>query len=111
LPEDIKNCWIVDRGILCRGLLRGLGELKQFVIGRMRRNQVVYFAPEQSKTGGRQRIYGEKSRVDHLRTQFSNGLRRKEMTLRPILLGMSCECSRELERREDINAMMALRRP
>jgi len=82
LPEGIKNCWIVDRGILCRGLLRGLGELKQFVIGRMRRNQVVYFAPEQSKTGGRQRIYGEKSRVDQLRTQFPDRLRRQEMTLR-----------------------------
>lgn len=82
LPEGIRNCWIVDRGILCRGLLRGLGELKQFVIGRMRRNQVVYFAPEQSKTGGRQRIYGEKSRVDQLRTQFPDRLRRQEMTLR-----------------------------
>jgi Transposase DDE domain len=82
LPEGVENCWIVDRGILCRGLLRGLGELKQFVIGRMRRNQVVYFAPEQSKTGGRQRIYGEKSRVDELRRRFLGRLRQQEMTLR-----------------------------
>ncbi|MGH9856156.1 MAG: transposase, partial [Blastocatellia bacterium] len=82
LPEGLKNCWIVDRGILSRGLLRGLGELKQFVIGRMRRNQNVYFAPSQTKTGGRQRIYGEKCRVDELRQRFPERLRKQAMTLR-----------------------------
>ena len=82
LPEGIKNCWIVDRGILSRGVMRGLGELKQFVIGRLRCNQVVYFAPEQSKTGGRQRIYGEKCRSDQLRMQFPDRLRKQKMTLR-----------------------------
>lgn len=82
LPEGVKNCWIVDRGILCRGLLRGLGELKQFVIGRARRNQNVYFAPLQTKTGGRQRIYGEKCRVDELLKRFPDRLRKQEMTLR-----------------------------
>jgi hypothetical protein len=82
LPEGVRNCWIVDRGILCRGLLRGLGELKQFAIGRMRRNQVVYFAPEQSQTGGRQRIYGEKCRVDELLKRFPDQLRKQEMKLR-----------------------------
>ena len=82
LPEGLKNCWIVDRGILCRGLLRGLGELKQFAIGRMRRNQNVYFAPSQTKTGGRQRIYGEKCRVEELLKRFPDRLRQQEMTLR-----------------------------
>jgi hypothetical protein len=81
LPEGVKNCWIVDRGILSRKLLRGLGELNQYVIGRARRNQVVYFAPEQPKTGGRQRIYGEKCRVDELRKRFHGRLRKQEMKL------------------------------
>lgn len=82
LPEGPRNCWIVDRGIVSRGLLRGLAELKQFLIGRLRRNQTVYFAPEQSKTGGRQRIYGEKCRVDELRKRFPERLRKQEMKLR-----------------------------
>ncbi len=81
LPEGVKNCWIVDRGILSRKLFRGLGELNQYVIGRARRNQVVYFAPEQTKTGGRQRIYGEKCRVDELRKRFHGRLRKQEMKL------------------------------
>lgn len=81
LPEGLKNCWIVDRGILSRGLLRGLGELKQYVIGRARRNQVVYFAPEQAQTGGRQRIYGEKCRIDELRERFPERLRKQKMKL------------------------------
>jgi len=82
LPEGVKNCWIVDRGILSRGLLRGLGELNQYAIGRARRNQVVYFAPEQSQTGGRQRIYGEKCRIDELRRRFHSRLRKQEMSLK-----------------------------
>jgi hypothetical protein len=82
LPEAVKNCWIVDRGILCRRLLRGLDELKQFVIGRLRRNQVVYFAPEQTKTGGRARRYGEKCRVDELRRRFPDRLRKQAMKLK-----------------------------
>jgi hypothetical protein len=82
LPEGVKNCWIVDRGILCRGLLRGLGEVQQFVIGRLRRNQNVYFAPAQTRTSGRQRIYGEKCRVNELLKRFPDRLRKQEMTLR-----------------------------
>jgi hypothetical protein len=34
LPDGPRHCWIVDRGVLCRRLLGGIGELKQFVIGR-----------------------------------------------------------------------------
>ena len=82
LPVGPRNCWIVDRGIVCRGLLRGLGELNQFLIGRMRRNQNLYFAPEQTKTGGRKRIYGEKCRVDELRQRFPERLRKQAMKLR-----------------------------
>lgn len=82
LPNGVRNCWIVDRGILSRGLLRGLCELKQFAIGRMRRSQNIYFAPEQTKTGGRQRVYGEKCRVDELRKRFPHRLRKQTMKLR-----------------------------
>src|SRR5581483_908731 len=82
LPAGLKNCWIVDRGILCRGLLRGLGALKQFAIGRARRNQTIYFAPAQHKTGGRKRIYGEKCRVDELRQRFPERLRKQALKLR-----------------------------
>jgi hypothetical protein len=80
--ESVRNCWIVDHGILSRGLMRGLGELKQFVIGRARCNQSVYFALEQSQTGGRKRIYGEKCRMDQLRTKFPDRLQKQKMTLR-----------------------------
>lgn len=82
LPDGPRHCWIVDRGILCRRLLRGMGQIKQFVIGRMRRNQNVYFDPEQTKTGGRKRIYGEKCRVDELRKRFPHRLRKQKMKLR-----------------------------
>ena len=82
LPEAIRHCWIVDRGIISRGLCRELAELGQFVIGRMRCNQVVYFAPEETATGGRPRLYGEKFRVDQLLARFPDRLRRQKMKLR-----------------------------
>ncbi len=82
LPAALKHCWIVDRGLLCRSLLRGLGALQQFVIGRARRNQNVYFAPAQSKTSGRRRIYGAKCRVDELLKRFPERLRKQTMKLR-----------------------------
>jgi len=82
LPEGVRHCWIVDRGILSRGLVRELRALKQYVLGRVRCNQVVYFAPEQEETGGRKRIFGAKCRMDELRTRFGDRLRRHEMKLR-----------------------------
>jgi len=82
LPAGIRHCWIVDRGILCRGLLRELGDLKQFALGRLRCNQVVYFAPAQTQTGGRHRIFGEKCRVDQLLHRFPDRLQSQQMKLR-----------------------------
>jgi hypothetical protein len=82
LPEGIRHCWIVDRGIISRGLCRELAELGQFVLGRMRANQVVYFAPEETETWGRPRLYGEKCRVDQLLQRFPDRLRRQKMKLR-----------------------------
>jgi Transposase DDE domain len=82
LPEAIRHCWIVDRGIISRGLCRELAELGQFVLGRMRSNQVVYFTPEETETWGRPRLYGEKCRVDQLLERFPDQLRRQKMKLR-----------------------------
>jgi hypothetical protein len=82
LPAGIRHCWIVDRGILCRRLLREVGDLKQFALGRLRCNQVVYFAPTQRQTAGRHRIFGEKCRVDQLLARFPDRLQRQQMKLR-----------------------------
>jgi hypothetical protein len=82
LPEGIRHCWIVDRGIISRSLCRELEELGEFVLGRMRSNQVVYFAPEETETGGRPRLYGEKCRVDQLLQRFLDRLRQHKMKLR-----------------------------
>jgi hypothetical protein len=66
LPSGIRHVWIVDRGILSRTLLRALAPLEQFALGRVRSNQVVYFAPRRQPRKGRRRIYGQKCRVDGL---------------------------------------------
>lgn len=82
LAQGVRHCWIVDRGIVSRALLRELDALKQFLIGRLRRNQNVYFAPAETKDGGRPRVYGEKCRVDELLKRFPDKLRRQQMKLR-----------------------------
>jgi len=66
LPEGIRHVWIVDRGIISRPLLRALQALSQFALGRVRSNQVVYFAPRRQPKKGRKKIYGQKCRVDQL---------------------------------------------
>ena len=45
LPTEVRHVWLVDRGLLSRPLLRALGTLGHKVVGRVRCNQVVYFAP------------------------------------------------------------------
>jgi hypothetical protein len=45
LPAEVRHVWLVDRGILSRPLLRALRSLGHEVVGRVRCNQVVYFAP------------------------------------------------------------------
>ena len=82
LAKGVRHCWIVDRGIVSRALLRELDALKQYLIGRLRRNQNVYFAPAATKGGGRPRIYGEKCRVDELLQRCPDKLRRQQMKLR-----------------------------
>lgn len=82
LPEGARHCWIVDRGIVSRALLRELDRLDQYLIGRLRRNQNVYFAPTATISGGRPRIYGEKCRADELLQRFPQNLRRQQLKLR-----------------------------
>src|SRR5919197_2749739 len=73
LPSTVRHVWLVDRGILSRPLLRALEGLGHRVVGRVRCNQVVYFAP--TAAGGqipprqrRPRVYGQTWRVDQLRS-------------------------------------------
>jgi hypothetical protein len=81
LPQSLRHVWVVDRGICSRVLIRALDALGQFLLGRMRSNQVVYFAPLRQPRKGRKRLYGQKCRVDQLLRRFPERLRAQEMTL------------------------------
>ena len=74
LPERVRHLWIVDRGIISRTLLRALQSRRHFALGRVRANQVVYFAPRRHKGRGRKRIYGAKCRLDQLLRKFPQRL-------------------------------------
>ena len=74
LPAGIRHVWIVDRGIISRPLLRALDALGQFALGRLKANQVVYFAPRRQPKKGRKKTYGQKCRVDQLVKKFPKWL-------------------------------------
>lgn len=74
LPAGVRHIWLVDRGLLCRTLLRALDGLEQFALGRVRCNQLVYFAPRRQPRKGRRKIYGAKCRVDRLLREFPERL-------------------------------------
>jgi hypothetical protein len=82
LPAGARHVWIVDRGILSRTLMRALQPLGQFALGRLRSNQVVYFAPRRQPRKGRKRTYGRKCRVDQLLEKFPERLRAQGVKLR-----------------------------
>lgn len=82
LPEGIRHVWIVDRGIISRPLLRAFQALSQFALGRVRSNQVVYFAPRRQPRKGRKKTYGQKCRVDQLARRFPDRLRKQLGELR-----------------------------
>lgn len=86
LPTGVRHVWLGDRGILSRPLWRGLAKLGHFTLGRVRRNQVVYFPPAVVAASparrGRPRLYGAGCRVDQLRRRYSHRLRRHTLTLR-----------------------------
>jgi hypothetical protein len=77
LPEGIRHVWIVDRGIISRTLLRALEAISQFALGRVKANQVVYFAPRRQPKRGRKKTYGQKCRVDQLVKRFPDRLRKQ----------------------------------
>lgn len=77
LPEAIRHVWIVDRGIISRPLLRALEAIGQFALGRLKANQVVYFAPRRQANKGRKKTYGQKCRVDQLVKRFPARLRQQ----------------------------------
>src|SRR5215510_12447050 len=84
LPAEVRHVWLVDRGILSRPLLRVLGPLGHQVVGRIRCNQVVYFAPAAAPMPPgtrkrRPRVYGPKCRLDQLRTHCGDRLREQKM--------------------------------
>ena len=87
LPRTVRHVWLVDRGILRRPLLRTLEGLGHRVVGRVRCNQVVFFAPtaEEGQVVARQRrprVYGQKCRGDQLRSPWPERLREQKMMLR-----------------------------
>ena len=83
LPEGVRHVWVGDRGLISRPLLRAIGGLGQFVLGRVRCNQVVYFAPlRQSARRRRPKLFGQKCRVDKVLKRFPQRLGPQKMRLR-----------------------------
>ena len=82
LPLGLRHVWVVDRGLLARSFLRAVAALEQFALGRVRANQVVYFAPRRQPKRGRQKTYGAKCRVDRLLQAYPERLRQTAGKLR-----------------------------
>lgn len=82
LPKGVRHVWVVDRGILSRPLLRALEAIGQFALGRVKANQVVYFAPRRQPKKGRKKVYGQKCRLDRLLRKFPDRLRQQRGRLR-----------------------------
>lgn len=83
LPEAVRHVGVVDRGLLSRGLLRSLGQQRQFALGRIKCNQVLYFAARQQHRGReRPKTYGARCRVDQLQKRYSERLQGQPMKLR-----------------------------
>src|SRR2546429_495828 len=81
LPAEVRHVWVVDRGIVSRPLVQSL-ERYQYVLGRVRSNQVFYFAPRRQPKRGRPRSYGQKCRVDKLVKRFPERLQHQTTTLK-----------------------------
>ena len=82
LPAEVRHVWVVDRGIASRPLVRSLDRIGRYVLGRVRSNQVFYFAPRRQPKLGRARSYGQKCRVDRLVKRFPERLRCQTATLK-----------------------------
>jgi hypothetical protein len=82
LPPQVRHVWLGDRGILSRPLLRTLSEQGHFALGRLRCNQVVYFAPRRRAAQPRRpKVFGQSCRVDQVRSRFPHWLRTQQMPL------------------------------
>ena len=82
LPALVRHVWVVDRGIASRPLVQSLDRLGQSILGRVRSNQVFYFAPRRQLSRGRRRTYGQKCRVDQLIKRFPERLHYQTATLK-----------------------------
>jgi hypothetical protein len=82
LPALVRQVWVVDRGIASRPLVQSLDRLGQYILGRVRSNQVFYFAPRRQPKRGRPRSYGQKCRVDKLVKRFPEWLQHQTTTLK-----------------------------
>jgi hypothetical protein len=82
LPAQVPHVWVVDRGIASRPLVQSLDRIGHYVLGRVRSNQVFYFAPRRQPKRGRPRSYGQKCRVDRLVKRFPERLRCQTATLK-----------------------------
>jgi hypothetical protein len=82
LPALVRHVWVVDRGIASRPLVQSLDCLGQYIVGRVRSNQVFYFAPRRQPGRGRRRTYGPKCRVDKLVKRFPKRLQHQTTTLK-----------------------------
>jgi DDE superfamily endonuclease len=82
LPALVRQVWVVDRGIASRPLGQSLDRLGQYILGRVRSNQVFYFAPRRQPKRGRPRSYGQKCRVDRLVKRFPERLQCQTATLK-----------------------------
>jgi DDE superfamily endonuclease len=82
LPALVRHVWVVDRGIASRPLVHSLDRLGQYVLGRVRSNQVFYFAPRRQSKRGRPRSYGQKCRVDKLVKRTPWRLQHQSTTLK-----------------------------
>ena len=86
-PAGVRHVWLGDRGLLSRPRWRGLARVGPLTLGRVRRNQVVYFPPAITKESsparrGRPRLYGDGCRVDQLRRRYARRLRQHTLVLR-----------------------------
>ena len=87
LPTGVRHVWLGDRGMLSRPLGRGLAQGGPVTLGRVRRNQGVYFPPAVTAASsptrrGRPRLYGDGCRVDQLRRRYARHLRQHTLVLR-----------------------------
>jgi hypothetical protein len=83
LPEEVLNVWIADRGLMSNKLIKLCLSKNQHVLGRIKRNRVLYFAPLRHRRGsGRKKEFGAKCRVDQLVRRYEKRLRLQKMKLK-----------------------------